>query len=114
MADSDYVVLFITTEADEEAQLISRVLLERRKAACVNIVPGISSLFWWQGAIDSARESLLVVKTRAALVDDIIRLVKEIHSNDIPEIIALPITGGNKDYLEWVAREVEDVGRDGV
>ncbi len=113
MPDSDCVVLFITTEADEEARLISRVLLERRKAACVSIVPGISSLFWWQGAIDSAQESLLVVKTRAALVDDIVRLVKEIHSNDVPEIIALPITHGNKDYLEWVAREVEDAEKDG-
>jgi periplasmic divalent cation tolerance protein len=88
--------------------------LEHRKAACVNIVPGINSLFWWQGAIDSAQESLLVVKTRVALVDDIIRLVKEIHSNDVPEIIALPITCGNKDYLEWVAREVDDVGQDSV
>lgn len=108
MADSDFVVVFITTEAGEEAQLISRVLLEQRKAACVNIVPAVSSLFWWQGAIDLAQESLLMVKTRAALVDDIVQLVKEIHSSDVPEIIALPITGGNQDYLEWVAREAED------
>jgi len=107
VVDSTYVVLFITTEADEEAQLISRVLLEQRKAACINIVPGVSSLFWWRGNIDSAQESLLVVKTRASLLDEIIQLVKKIHSNDIPEIIALPIVGGNQDYLEWVGKELE-------
>lgn len=104
--DDEYVVLFITTAADEEAQLISRVLLERRMAACINIVPGVSSLFWWQGSIDSAQESLLIVKTRASLLDDIVQLVKKIHSNDVPEIIALPVVGGNQDYLEWVGKEV--------
>jgi periplasmic divalent cation tolerance protein len=105
--DSKYMVIFITTEAGEEAQLISKVLLEQRKAACINIVPKVSSLFWWQGNIDSAQESLLVVKTKASLLDEIIQLVKEIHSNDIPEIIALPIVGGNQDYLEWVGKELE-------
>lgn len=106
LKDSEYVVLFITTAADEEAQLISRVLLEQRKAACINIVPRVSSLFWWQGSIDSAQESLLVVKTRASLVTEIVQLVKEIHSNDVPEIIALPIVAGNQDYLEWLDREI--------
>jgi len=106
LKDSEYVVLFITTAADEEAQLISRVLLEQRKAACINIVPRVSSLFWWQGNIDSAQESLLVVKTRASLVAEIVQLVKEIHSNDVPEIIALPIVAGNQDYLEWLDREI--------
>ena len=107
LKDFEYVVLFITTSDEEEAQLISRVLLEQKKAACINIVPGVSSLFWWQGNIDSAQESLLVVKTRAMLVDAIAQLVKGIHSNDVPEIIALPIVGGNEDYLKWVDREVE-------
>ncbi|GAI85948.1 unnamed protein product [marine sediment metagenome] len=106
LKDFEYVVLFITTADEEEAKLISRVLLEQRKAACVNIVPGVSSLFWWQGNIDSAQESLLVIKTRAMLVNEVVQLVKEIHSNDVPEIIALPIVGGNKDYLEWVDKEV--------
>lgn len=107
-ANSAYVVLFITTEADEEAQLISRVLLEQEKAACVNIVPEVSSLFWWRGKIEPSRESLLVVKTRASLVDDIVQLVKRIHSSDVPEVIALPIVGGNRDYLDWIGKELED------
>jgi periplasmic divalent cation tolerance protein len=107
-ADSAYVVIFITTGADEEAQLISRVLLEQKKAACVNIVPEVNSLFWWRGRIDSSSESLLVVKTKASLVDEIVQLVKGIHSSDVPEIIALPIVGGSRDYLDWVGKELEE------
>ena len=105
MADSGYLFVFITTADDKEARLIAGALLEQRQAACVNIVPRVNSLFWWQGKIDSAQESLLVVKTRAGLLDGIVKLVTEIHSNDVPEIIALPIVGGNKDYLDWVGRE---------
>lgn len=103
---AELIVVFITAADEEEASLISRVLLKQRKAACINIVPGISSLFWWRGRIDSAQESLLVVKTKASMLDEITQLVKEIHSNDVPEIIALPIVGGNQDYLEWVDNEV--------
>ena len=110
MEDSAYMVVFITTADDEEAQLISRVLLEQKKAACVNIVADISSLFWWKGKIDSAEESLLVVKTKASLLDDIIELVKEIHSYENPEIIALPILGGSQDYLEWIDKALEGSG----
>ena len=103
-----YVVLFITTEADEEAQLISNVLLEQKKAACVNIVPEVNSLFWWRGKIDSSRESLLVVKTKASLVDEVVQLVKRIHSSDVPEVIALPIVSGSRDYLDWIEKELEE------
>jgi periplasmic divalent cation tolerance protein len=106
--DNSYVVLFITTGADEEAQLISHVLLEQKKAACVNIVPKVDSLFWWKGKIESSHESLLVVKTKASLLDEIVQLVKEVHSSDIPEIIALSIVGGNWDYLDWVGKELEE------
>jgi|TARA_B100000315_G_scaffold256897_1_gene304069 periplasmic divalent cation tolerance protein len=109
MKQSAYVVLFITTADDEEAQLISRVLLEQRKAACINIVPKVSSLFWWQDKILQAEESLLVIKTRVKLLDEIVLLVKEVHSNDVPEIIALPIVGGSQDYLEWVGEETGEV-----
>ena len=82
-------------------------LLTQRKAACVNIVPGVSSLFWWQDKLDSAQESLLIIKTKASLLNEIITLVREVHSYDVPEIIALPIVGGNQDYLEWIGKEVD-------
>ena len=107
--DFKYVVLFITTADEEEAKLISRVLLEQRKAACINIVPGVSSLFWWQDNIDTAHESLLVVKTRTMLINEIVQLVKQLHSNDVPEIIAMPILGGNQDYLEWIEEVVKEI-----
>lgn len=101
----EHIVAFITVADEEEARLISRVLLKQKKAACINIIPGVNSLFWWQEKIDSAEESLLVIKTRSVLLDEIIQLVKEIHSYDVPEIIALPIIGGNQDYLEWIDNE---------
>ena len=107
MKEPAYIVLFITASSSEEAYKIAEVLLNQRKAACVNIVPGVSSLFWWQDKIDSAQESLLIVKTKASLLPEIISLVKGIHSYDVPEIIALPIVGGNQDYLEWIGREVK-------
>jgi len=107
MEEFAYIVLFITTATTDEAQRISKVLLEQRKVACVNIVPRVSSLFWWENKLDSAHESLLIVKTKASLLNEVIRLVREIHSYDIPEIIALPIVGGNQDYLEWIGKEVK-------
>ena len=102
-----HIVLLITTATAEEAQRISRVLLTQRKAACVNIVPKVSSFFWWQDKLDSAQESLMLVKTQASQLNETIRLIKELHSYDIPEIIALPIIGGNQDYLEWIDKEVK-------
>ena len=101
MEDS-YVVLLITTSTNGEAEQISRLLLERKKAACVNIISGVDSLFRWNDKLDSAQESLLVVKSKASLISEIIELVKGVHSYDVPEIIALPIVGGNQDYLEWI------------
>ena len=105
MSKSDYIVVLITTNGVEEAQLITRVLLEQRLAACVNIVPRINSSYWWQGKIESGEESLLVAKTRAALLDTLVKSVREVHSNEVPEIIALPIVGGSQDYLNWIGRE---------
>ena len=107
MEEFTYIVLFITTANTEEAQRISRALLEQRKVACVNIVPGVSSFFWWQDKIDSAQENLLIVKTKASQLNELVRLVKELHSYDVPEIIAMPIIGGNQDYLEWIGNEVK-------
>lgn len=106
MEKPDYIVVFITTNTTGEAQQIAELLLEQRQAACVNIIPEVDSRFWWEGKIDSAQESLLVIKTRALLLPEIIKLVKKSHSNTIPEIIALPIIGGNQDYLEWIEKEV--------
>ena len=106
MEQPDYIVVFITANSDEEAQKIAQLLLKRRRAACVNIISGVDSRFWWKDKIDSAQESLLVIKTKASLLPDIIKSVKKNHSNAVPEIIALPIVGGNQDYLDWIDQEI--------
>lgn len=103
MENEENVVILITAGTDEEARKVAKALLNHRKAACVNIVAGVSSFFWWQDKLDSAQESLLIVKTKASLVNEIVSLVREVHSYDVPEVIALPIVGGNQDYLEWIA-----------
>jgi periplasmic divalent cation tolerance protein len=102
-----YIVVFVTTTDTEEAQLISKVLLDQKKVACVNIVPRINSSFWWQDKIDSVQESLLIIKTKASQLTEVVRLVKELHHYEVPEIIAIPIIGGNQDYLEWIGSEIE-------
>jgi periplasmic divalent cation tolerance protein len=99
------IVVFITVDSQENAQKIANKLLTERKAACVNIIPKVESQYWWQGKLESADELLLIVKTRAALLDELIKLVKENHLYSIPEIIALPIIGGNEDYLKWIEKE---------
>lgn len=98
MKESNQVVILITTTIEEEACSIAGLLLNQRKAACVNIVPGVDSLFRWQGKLDSAKESLLIIKTRASLLPEIVEMVKKAHSYELPEIIALPIINGREDY----------------
>jgi periplasmic divalent cation tolerance protein len=105
---TDYLVVFITTGNSAEAEKIADILVNSRKAACVNILPQVDSRFWWQGKIDSADEALLIVKTKASLLDELVSLVKENHSYEVPEIIALPIMGGNRDYLKWINSETEN------
>ena len=102
---SEHIVVFITAASQEEAHRISDVLVSNRKAACVNVVPQVHSKFWWKGKIDSADEALLIVKTKSSLLDELIALVKRNHSYEVPEIIALPIVGGSKDYLNWLGEE---------
>jgi len=96
------VVVLITAGSEEEAHKIAKLVVNLKKAACVNIVPRVDSLFRWKGKIDSAHESLLLVKTRASLLSEIVSLVKQAHSYDVPEIIALPIVGGSEEYLKWL------------
>lgn len=103
-----YAVVLITASSSEEADKIALALLEKRRAACVNIVPGLKSFFWWQGNIDRAGEFLLVIKTKASAVPGVIQTVKELHGYTVPEIIALPVIEGSCDYLNWIDSEVRD------
>ncbi|GAG12841.1 unnamed protein product, partial [marine sediment metagenome] len=99
MKKTDRIIVLITAGSEEEAHKIAGALVNEKKAACVNIVPRVDSLFWWEGKLDSARESLLIAKTKASLFPEIVELVKRTHSYEVPEIIALPIIAGSEDYL---------------
>jgi periplasmic divalent cation tolerance protein len=98
----EYAVVFITVGSRAEAVKISDALLEGRAAACVNTVPGVSSHYLWQGKLETDAELLLIVKTRLALIPEVNRIVSELHSYDVPEVIALPIIGGSPEYLDWL------------
>ena len=80
MKKTDRIIVLITASSEEEAHKIAELLVNEKKAACVNIVPGVNSLFRWEGKIESARESLLMVKTRASLLPEIVEAVKRVHS----------------------------------
>jgi len=101
-----YIAVFITVKEDEEARKIAKSLVKRRLAACVNILPEVESHFWWEDKLDSIKEILLIAKTKEPLLPELTKAVKRLHSYDVPEIIALPITGGSRDYLEWIDSEV--------
>ncbi len=101
MLDS-YIVVLITCPSKDEGLKIAKALLENKLAACINVIDSLDSYFWWKGKIDYAKEVLLIVKTRLDLFNKVVELVKKLHSYTVPEIIALPILAGNKDYLRWI------------
>ena len=104
--ENEYIVVLVTAADDDEARLMANALLKQKKAACVNIMSGIVSLFRWQDKINQASESLLIIKTGRPLLDEVVALVKEMHSYENPEIIALPVIGGSSNYLDWIDKEV--------
>jgi periplasmic divalent cation tolerance protein len=96
------IVVLITTKNVSQAKKISHALIKEHLIACVNIVPGVQSLFWWQGKVDAAAETLMIVKTTKSCFKKIIKIVKKHHSYQTPEMIALPIIGGERAYLKWL------------
>jgi periplasmic divalent cation tolerance protein len=107
-----YVVVIITTPNKEEAVKIVRSLLKEGLIACANIVGPVSSLFWWQGKIDEENEFLVFMKSHKSLFERLSERVKEIHSYDVPEIIALPIIEGSPTYLDWLKTSLQQVSED--
>jgi periplasmic divalent cation tolerance protein len=97
-----YIAVLVTVPNRLQAKKITDFLLKNKLAACVNIVDKIESFFWWQGKIDKARELLLVIKTKKSLIRKLIKAVRSQHAYSVPEVIALPIISGNKDYLNWI------------
>ncbi len=97
-----YILILVTCAQKKEAQEIAAFLIRQKLAACVNIVEKIDSVFFWEKKVQRAKEVLLLVKSRRPKLARIIKLVKSRHSYQVPEIIALPIIGGHKPYLDWI------------
>jgi len=101
-----YVVL-VTAKDRAEARHIGERLVEERLVACANVVPGVDSTYWWKGKVERASEALLLMKTSSEKLDRLISRVKELHSYEVPEVLALPIERGSPEYLKWLKESLE-------
>jgi periplasmic divalent cation tolerance protein len=103
-------MVLVTTGSEDEAVKIARALVDERLAACINIVPGMRSIYRWQGAVKDDSEVLMMIKTGAAAIDELEARVRELHRYEFPEIISLPLDKGNEPYLDWLG---ESLGNEG-
>jgi periplasmic divalent cation tolerance protein len=98
--------MIFTATNQEEAEKIAQELVEKKMAACVNIFD-IASIYWWSGKIDQATEALGIIKTKKNLIETIIEEIKANHSYECPEVIAIPIIAGSKEYLDWIDENMQ-------
>jgi periplasmic divalent cation tolerance protein len=96
---------YVTAGSRAEALAIGRTVVEERLAASANILDGVTSIYWWRGALEQAGEAVLILKTRTALVERLSARIRELHSYECPCVVALAIIAGNPQYLDWIARE---------
>ena len=107
MGASQYRVVLVTCGSIAEARRIGRTVVEKKLAACANIVPSVESIYRWKGKVERAREVLVVIKTNARRLPKLEREVKRLHSYDIPEFIVLPIVAGSRKYLAWLGESTK-------
>jgi periplasmic divalent cation tolerance protein len=100
-------IILTTAGSQEEARKIAKALVERKLAACVNIVPRIESVYRWQGKVETAEEWLLLIKTQAELFERVRGALKELHSYELPECVMLEVSAGSEEYLQWIAENTE-------
>ena len=103
---TDKIVVLSTCASPEDAARIARSLVEKKLAACVNVMPAVRTFYRWQGAIEDDQESLLVIKSSRGLFDQLRVEIEKLHSYEVPEVIAVPIVDGSEGYLEWLDREL--------
>jgi periplasmic divalent cation tolerance protein len=104
---TDKIVVLSTCDSEEQAERVARALVEQRLAACVNILPGVRSIYRWKGQVEDASEWLLVIKSRRGLMDQLRAAISKIHTYEIPELLALPVVEGAENYLAWLDRELD-------
>jgi len=102
-------VVLSTAGSEDEASRIARALVERRLAACVNVVPGVASTYRWQGAVRTDAEWLLVVKTRRDRFEEVRSAIRELHSYELPEVVMLDIADGDPTYLAWIDASLSSI-----
>ncbi len=107
MSEPSIILVFCTASTEKEAVQIAQTLVEREEAACVNIIPMIRSIYRWKGKISSETEQLLLIKTTQGLLEDLKKTVKELHSYELPEIVAVSVDDGDKNALSWIASVVK-------
>ena len=103
----DYFLVYVTASSEEEATNIARTAVEERLAACANVIEKSKSIYWWESEIQTATESLVILKTTNKNLGSLIDRVKQIHSYDCPCVVALQIQNGNKDFLNWITKEMK-------
>lgn len=103
---SDAIVVLCTIGAADDAEHLARQLVERRLAACVNLVPGLVSIYRWKGRVERDEERLLVIKTGASRFEELKAAIVALHPYDVPEIVALPVSAGHEPYLAWLGESV--------
>jgi periplasmic divalent cation tolerance protein len=103
---TDKIVVFSTCGSAMEADAIARRLVEKRLAACVNLLQGARSIYHWKGAVEQSEEVLLVIKSSRALFRELRAELEKVHSYEVPELIAMPIVDGSEQYLEWMDHEL--------
>ena len=101
------VVLYVTAASNDEAVRIGRIVVDEKLAACANVIPAITSIFRWNGALQEETESVVLIKTRNDLVERATQRIKDIHGYECPCVVALPITGGNSEFLDWIDSETD-------
>ncbi|QDO98607.1 divalent-cation tolerance protein CutA [Ferrovibrio terrae] len=105
---TDIVLLYCTTSTVAEAEAIARKVVGERLAACANIIPGMRSVYWWQGKLEQGEEAVLILKTGPDLVDAATAAVKAAHSYSVPCVLSLPVgQGGNAEYIAWLLAETK-------
>jgi periplasmic divalent cation tolerance protein len=104
------VWLYVTAADADEAARIGRTVVEERLCACANVLGPVRSFYWWNDAVQEGAEAALVLKTSGPLAEQAIARIKALHSYDVPCVVALPISGGNADFLDWIATETNGRG----
>ena len=103
---TDKLLVLTTAGSDAEARKIAQTLVERKLAACVNIVPRIHSVYRWEGKVEDAEEYLLLIKTSKSREEQVGAAIRELHSYDLPECVAIAIESGSAEYLKWLGDSV--------